>query len=83
MSVIMKARSTPMGDVIMNKPFDVLGADLSLSRPAFALVRCEEDGVVILLGKCNVKRKSADRQHGSALSRIYDEIRDWISRADV
>lgn len=67
----------------MKKPFDVLGADLSLSRPAFALVRCEEDGSVMLIGKCNVKRHSTDRLHGPALTRIYEEIRDWITMADV
>lgn len=65
------------------RPFIVLGADLSLSRPAFALLRCTKESGVELLDKCNIQRRTAERRHGPILDKIYQAIQGYILEADV
>lgn len=67
----------------LTMPFTVLGADLSLSRPAFALLRCTDHGCVELLSKCNIRKKASERRHGPVLDGIYQAIQGYVLAADV
>lgn len=57
----------------IERPFTVLSADLSMNRPAFALLRCTDCGVE-LLGKRNIPRSATEHLHGPTLDRLYKTL---------